>query len=381
VIVEKLSLENYRNISLAHLTHLGRNVVLLGANGAGKTNILEALSMFCSGKGLRGAFLDDLIKNDKPFARLRAEIQGSPQNQVFFQEFKKPSQKILRMDNAAVRSAKSFEKELHILWLTPETTLLFLMPSGERRRFFDRLIAMTSPMHGKNLYRFEHYMKERSKALKLGVGSPVWLQAIEQNMSEWAYHIVMDRQNFLDHFNDFLHQKKNITSKMSPSCALPFIQLNIESEEHLLLSQGNFLSHYQEKLYNARAYDAQAGGAKHGPHKADFSGVFGDEKCPIRQCSTGQQKMFLITFMFRFIQYIQTLPHEKGANRMLFLLDDMVAHLDYAHRLMLFDDICKNPSNKTIQTWMSGTEYANFTPIKECSSFFQISQGVVTSMS
>ena len=153
-------------------------VVLTGDNGAGKTNVLEALSFLAPGRGLRRARLADIIRRE---GENEGEGQGENEKSVSHQTpwgvaatVATPSgpvdigtgfqagvsgardKRVVRIDGETVKSQAALGDYISVLWLTPQMDRLFLEGAGSRRRFLDRLVFDSDPAHlGRENVRFE----------------------------------------------------------------------------------------------------------------------------------------------------------------------------------------------------------------------------------
>src|SRR5690606_31204928 len=148
-------------------------VLLSGDNGAGKTNILEAVSMLAPGRGLRGAPLSEMarVSGQGGFAvaaRLRdIDIGTGTIGDA-------PDRRQVRI-NGVPAAANSLSERLAILWLTPAMDRLFSGPAGDRRRFLDRLVLALEPGHAHHSARYEAAMRARNKLLaETDAADPDW---------------------------------------------------------------------------------------------------------------------------------------------------------------------------------------------------------------
>src|SRR5258707_6363004 len=150
----RLALTNFRSYRATSVA-TGRNlVVLTGANGAGKTNLIEAISFLVPGRGLRRATLDEV-----PFAEVdgswavSAEVEGMLALAMLGTGNEPPAgedtarSRLCRIDREPVGSAASFADHLRVIWLTPAMDQLFMGPASERRRFLDRLLLPAHAEH------------------------------------------------------------------------------------------------------------------------------------------------------------------------------------------------------------------------------------------
>ena len=148
--VTRLKLTDFRNYARADINFAQRHVVLTGNNGAGKTNLMEALSLLSPGRGMRRAAYGDLIKANGPqsfaiFTELDG-MEGPVEIGTGFSQADEGGRKV-RINGAPARSADELLDHARVLWLTPSMDGLFTGPAGDRRRFLDRLVLATAPDH------------------------------------------------------------------------------------------------------------------------------------------------------------------------------------------------------------------------------------------
>ncbi len=162
--VNRLTLTDFRSYDAASLDLGGGFVLLFGENGAGKTNLLEAVSMLGPGRGLRGAALSELARQGGSggwavAARLGAAELGTGTLAGA------PERRQVRI-NGASASVNSLSERLSVLWLTPAMDRLFTGSAGDRRRFLDRLVLALEPTHAHHSARYEAAMRARNKLLQ-----------------------------------------------------------------------------------------------------------------------------------------------------------------------------------------------------------------------
>src|SRR5215210_7836174 len=159
----RLVLTDFRNHRDALLAPGPGLIVLTGENGAGKTNILEAVSLLSPGRGLRGANLWEMARRDGDggfaiAARLGDVDLGTGAAAAA------PERRQVRI-NGAPASANSLSEWLSILWLTPAMDRLFADAASGRRRFLDRLVLALRPDHAMHSARYDAAMRARNKLL------------------------------------------------------------------------------------------------------------------------------------------------------------------------------------------------------------------------
>ena len=151
--VARLSLTDFRSYADAIVSPGSGLVVLTGENGAGKTNMLEALSLLAPGRGLRGASLAEMARSGGPggFAVAARLSSPSPEGEGLIEIgtgtiAAAPERRQVRI-NGAPAAANSLSEWLSVLWLTPAMDRLFTEGAAGRRRFLDRLVLALHPGH------------------------------------------------------------------------------------------------------------------------------------------------------------------------------------------------------------------------------------------
>ena len=153
-LIRRLTLTNFRSYHAASIEIGGPLAVLIGPNGTGKTNLIEAVSFLVPGRGLRRATLEEVAfsEGDGSWA-VSAEIEGmlglatlgTGVDPSTSEEAARLRQ--CRIDREPVGSAAAFADHLRVLWLTPVMDQLFMGPGSERRRFLDRLVLAIDAEH------------------------------------------------------------------------------------------------------------------------------------------------------------------------------------------------------------------------------------------
>ncbi len=181
--VSRLVLTDFRNHADAVLTPGAGFVVLAGENGAGKTNILEALSLLAPGRGLRRATLSEMARQGGSGGFGVAAALDDVDIGTGIQP-DAPERRIVRI-NGAQAAATALAEWVGVLWLTPAMDRLFVEGPGERRRFLDRLTLALVPGHAHESTRYEAAMRQRNRLLAEDApADPDWLEALEARMAE-----------------------------------------------------------------------------------------------------------------------------------------------------------------------------------------------------
>jgi DNA replication and repair protein RecF len=343
--VARLSLTDFRNHRDTMIVPGGGMVVLIGDNGAGKTNILEAVSLFAPGRGLRGAALRDMARQDGPggFA-VAADVDGARIGTGTLAAT--PDRRQVRI-NGTPAAATALAEHLAISWLTPAMDRLFLEAPGGRRRFLDRLVIAIEPAHGTHSNRYEAAMRARNALLAEDQpADPEWLSALEAQMDLHGGAIDEARRKVVAGLNGLL-------SATPPGpFALPRLALDGWTGATAPLAA---------LLRSSRARDAAAGRALTGPHRADLIVTHTSKDQAAALCSTGEQKALLLSLILAHAEMVGA-----GSSRpLVILLDEVAAHLDPSRRHALFDRLRATGG----QIWMTGTESALFEGLDDAARF------------
>ncbi len=357
--IRKIFLHAFRNheeLRLDNLTPGG--VAIVGANGAGKTNLLEAISLLGGGRGLRGAKVRemqnaDCVPHDPARSWSVAAIlaTGYGEMRLGIGRDAATDRKIIRINGETVRAQAALGDHLACLWLTPRMDRLFIDSASARRRFFDRMVYHFDPGHAGRVQRYENALAQRSRLLREDSGAPAWLDSLEIQMAETGMAIAAARQSFIERLQRAIDMTPDADAAFFPISDLR-ISGALETwlaDRPAVAAEETFL----KALSAGRSADAASGGAGAGPHRSDLDVTYRQKDAPAAQCSTGEQKALLIGLI---LAQARLLRAERGTPPVL-LLDEIAAHLDTARRQALFR-ILQDPGG---QVFMTGTDAELFT--------------------
>jgi DNA replication and repair protein RecF len=337
--ITRLTLTDFRNHAAASLAAGPGLVVITGENGAGKTNLLEAISLLVPGRGLRGTALSDAARHGGPggwsvAATLQTVGGESSAGEVQLgtgTQAQAPDRRLVRI-NGASASAASLGEWLALVWLTPAMDRLFSDSAGARRRFLDRLVLALHPGHGARVSRYEAAMRERSRLLGADTpADPVWLAGLEADMASHGAAIAAARADVV----------AALAAQAAGADDGPFAR-------PLLGLSGDDADDLAARLANGRARDAAAGRALDGPHRTDLIVTHAAKAMPAANCSTGEQKALLIAIVLAHAALVA----QRHGRPPILLLDEIAAHLDEARRAALFAALAA----MGVQAWLTGTD-------------------------
>ena len=352
----RLSLTNFRNHADTVIAACPGLVILTGENGAGKTNVLEAVSLLAPGRGLRGATLSEMARREGPGGFAVAARRGEDVEIGTGTLAAAPERRQVRI-NGADASAAALGEWLSLLWLTPAMDRLFVEGASGRRRFLDRLVLAREPGHAAHASRYEAAMRARNKLLAEPEGAdPAWLAALEVGMAEHGAAIAAARARTVAGLAAFL-------ADQAPG---PFARAGLSLTGWLPAQEGARPALMAE-LRMGRGRDGAAGRTLVGPHRTDLAVVHLDKAMPAADCSTGEQKALLLGLL---LAHADLVSGQRG-QRPILLLDEVAAHLDPGRRAALFERLAAAGG----QVWMTGTEPQLFASAPDTAQLITLDQG------
>jgi DNA replication and repair protein RecF len=372
--VRQLRLTDFRNYRQLRLDCGPEPIVLVGANGVGKTNLLEALSFLAPGRGLRRARLDEVARRsragepdaaswavaatlDTPEGRLAigtgleaARNEGSLRRAV-------------RIDGRPAQSQTALGLHVAAVWLTPQLDRLFLDGPGERRRFLDRLVTALHPEHAGDVAAYENALRQRARLLGEGNRDPHWFAALEDTMARHGVALAAARADTVHR----LDAAARLGIGPFPRAALAMAgevdgwvatMAALDAEDRL-----------RGELAASRLRDGEAGTTSCGPHRSDLAVRHLDLDLPAAEGSTGQQKAVLVSIA---LAHARLVALSRGRAPLL-LLDEIAAHLDAERRAALFDEVVA----LSVQCWMTGTDAELFAPLAGRAQVLRVADGSI----
>ncbi len=377
--VRRLTVTNYRNYKRAEIVPDHGLIVLQGANGSGKTNLLEAISLLAPGRGLRRAAYDELSLRPAAAAwTISAEVEQAGETirigtglAPSGHEGRARAGRLVSIDGE--RTGPSALAELmEILWVTPAMDGLFTGPAADRRRFLDRLIMGFDPAMATYASRFERAMRSRNRLLENGVSDARQLSGLEIQMAETAVAIAAARVEAATALQQtIMERRQRDPNSPFPWCAIALVGNLEEALAHQPAIEVE--DHYAGVLAQYRERDRAAGRTLDGPHRSDFLVTHGPNTMPAKDCSTGEQKALLIGLI---LAHAQLLTGRNSAAPPILLLDEISAHLDVERRRALFDEIIALDA----QAWMTGTDLSAFDSLADRAQFFRVEKGEITAL-
>jgi DNA replication and repair protein RecF len=324
-------------------------VAVFGQNGAGKTNLIEAVSLLSPGRGLRGAASEELARVPERLGWKVVAALGASDGPHEVATWSEGPGRRVEIDGKAA-SQTALGGVARVLWLTPAMDRLWLEGPGERRRFLDRVTLSLVPDHGEVAVGYDRSLRERNRLIRDNVRDAGWFEALEAQMAASGARLSANRAAALARL-----------AAVEAEGEFPQAALSLEGEGP------RDEAGLRDALRDGRGRDVAAGRTLVGPHRDDLGAVYVAKGAPARLCSTGEQKALLVSVV---LANARAVAQGFGAAPIL-LLDEITAHLDEARRGALFAAVAALGA----QAWMTGTGAELFAELGAGAQRLAVSEG------
>ncbi len=367
--ITRIALSDFRSYAALDLTVGADLVALTGENGAGKTNLIEAISLFTPGRGLRRAELSEMARSggsgafavaltlagDDLETRLGTGLERAAPGEPLARRY--------RIDGDAVGSAAAFADHLRIVWLVPAMDGLFTGAAGDRRRFLDRLVLAIDPKHGSRVSAYERALRSRNRLLEEPNPDRAWLDGIEAEAAALGTAIARIR-------GETVHQiAAEIEAGRSEGSPFPHAVLALEGDVDRWLAEdeGTAEPRFRAALREGRPRDAAARRALTGPQASDLLVRHGPKDVAADRASTGEQKALLVGLVLAHARLVA----KASDLAPIVLLDEIGAHLDTRRRAALYEGLADLGS----QVFMTGADPNLFAELPQSAEILAVKAG------
>lgn len=358
--IQRLALTNFRNYAHQVWKPRHRISVLTGENGAGKTNVLEAVSLLAPGRGLRGASLTQLALHGASEWGVAAQVLagGMLVDLGTGNDLKGGTRRVFQLDAQSVRSQGDIAQFFSCVWITPQMDRLFTDPGSARRRFLDRLVVALNPQHARELAAHERAVAQRNRLLAERPGETAWLAAAEDSMARHAIAITASRMALVDGMN---HTAGDVPGFPRSDLAL-ICPIGTQLASGSALQAEDWL---REKLRASRDDDRMRSGSRWGAHRADLGLTDRASGRSADQSSSGQQKAMLLGVV---LSHAELIARQRG-DPPIILLDEPLVHLDARRREALLAAL----PDLEASVMLTGTDRPLFESLEGRAAFHRVS--------
>ena len=313
MVLEKLSILNYKNIREATLELSPKMNCFIGHNGAGKTNVLDAVYYLSFCRSASNPIDSQVIRHGEPFCMLEGVYDDSGDGLLVSCGIKRGMKKHFKRDKKEYKRLSEHIGLIPLIVVSPSDTLLIEGGSEERRRLMDMVIAQYDRSYIDHLSRYNNALAQRNTLLKMedGEPDPTLMQIWEEQMAvegEWLFE---RRRAFVEELTPVFQEYYQTISKNREQVGL------------------NYVSHCQrgpllDVIQRDRAKDRVVGYSLHGIHRDDLEFTLDGHQMK-REGSQGQNKTFVTSLKLAQFGFLQRTASQTTP---LLLLDDIFDKLD-----------------------------------------------------
>lgn len=313
LVVNQLELVQFRGHKKKTATFGTGINAIIGANGSGKTSLLEALYCFTAGRSFRTPHLRNLIQKGEDFFFIQVQFQKSGEAHTLSLGYRNNEKRLLFNGNV-LPTFSSLIGLMPAVVIAPSDAALMTAYPAERRRFLDSHIAVLSPSFLTHLIAYSKALQQRNTLLKETAldGIALW----EEQMAIAAVNLVRERSYHLGLLEQEIHR------------------LHLDKDAIRLIYSPSIGEDFTQKWRETRTKEAVLGTTLYGPHRDDFSIQLGDidgKSC----ASEGQKHTFALCLKLAQLALFKA---HFGLTPLL-CIDDFAAHLDEERRILLRDSL------------------------------------------
>lgn len=325
--IQSLYLHQFRNYTDTLIKFDNTTTVLIGENGNGKTNILEAIFFLVFGKSFRTIKSKECILWDMPQADIQAKVTNQNQQHKLALQMQ-PQQKKFWVDDVSVKNF-DYLGNFYAVLFTPEDLLMIHGAPKLRRKFIDMLLAQTFHSFAKTLAQYSKLIKTRNKLLmsirekKSSIDElPFW----DQMCIEYGSQILQRRFDLIDYLNESLSsQYSDIAGKQN------IVKVVYNSHG---IDRNNISASLTEQFKKKQSLDIIKAATTVGPHRDDIAFVLNDH-CAEHSASRGECRSLVLALKILEAQFIT----KHAGTKPVMLLDDVFSELDEYRRSYLLSTL------------------------------------------
>lgn len=346
--IHALTFENYRNLQNNQIFPSDKVNVIYGNNAQGKTNLLEAIWLFCGGHSFRGAKENEMIGFDKNYFKLSMKFYSGEREQeaeIFFDKSKKQ----IKINGVEKSSSSYLTEVFSAVVFSPEHLTLIKRGPNIRRRFLDAAICQHRIRYATLLSKYQQIINQRNALLK----DIYHHSELMDTLSIWDDSLTVVGAQVLKERYDYLKRLREPAKVFHKGISRDQEELNITYQSTCGSEENDTIETIRDKLQqtfqNTRREDCRTGYTSAGPHRDDLD--FTINGISVKKFgSQGQQRSAVLSLKLSEA----SLLYEKNGERPIILLDDVLSELDNSRQDFLLNKVenfqvfvtCCEESNK-----------------------------------
>ncbi|MBF0447517.1 MAG: DNA replication and repair protein RecF [Magnetococcales bacterium] len=364
MVLDWLRLQDFRNVSEAALRFNSRFNIIIGENGQGKSNLLEAIALLATGRSFRKATPEAMRRHGQPQYRLAGSTRAMGlQHRLEFSGDK--NRQTARLNGKAMGVASALGQALAAVVSTPDSPGLIPGGPSERRDYLDWVVFSDDRQHAATVRDYNGALKARNRLLKTGCRDQRQLAAWEDRLAVLGAIITMRRRRIIEKIVGELPPYLEALAldperfKMRLSCQLDRFAETNDPE--------TLAERYRQMLEKSRSSDQRTGATSIGPHRDDIPFQI-DGRLLARFGSRGQKKRFILALKLTEAKLLEQSVGEPP----LILLDDPVAELDREGVERLIALLARQQQ----QVFLTACNAGELPRLEEPSSSFVVAEGL-----
>ncbi|NLB90451.1 MAG: DNA replication/repair protein RecF [Clostridiales bacterium] len=359
--IESIALKGYRNYTSVSLFPKKGITVLYGQNGAGKTNILEAIHLCCLGKSHRTSFDRELIQYEQAYGtvHIKARLKdGLHDVKILLQKKEKKSKEIF-IYGKKVQKIGELMGHIHCVIFSPEDLQMIKEGPSLRRKFIDMQLSQMRPTYFYALQKYTAILNQRNSLLREGNKKKQRVQ--DELLDIWDEQLALHGKMIIDHRRWFVEKLKEKTKE-----TYFFISGNQDEELNIQLktpfqSEEKIYEQMKEGLRKGREEDRKYGQTGFGPHRDDLAFTLSGKEVK----TYGSQGQIRTVALCIKLAQLEMMKEDRSGDAPILLLDDVMSELDPFRRKRLLEKI------EGIQTFITCTDKSDL-HLAKVESFIQV---------
>ena len=311
--IDRLELVHYRSYTNIQLTFDKQLNVFVGKNGAGKTNIAEAIHFLSLARSFRTSHDQDLIQKGQSFAKIKANIDLQGRKQTLEIVITPKGKKIL-LNQKPIKKLSELSKVIHVLFFEPRDVMLFDDLPKVRRKFLDTHLSKHQERYLQQLSQAEALLEERNLLLKNGLPNRDHLAILTRQLIEASYPIVVARTSYVEQLNRVMGKITSTVKGSTVDIQLQYVPFVNPAK--------NFFEEASKLFANKLEEDIKRKTTHVGIHREDFVAIY-NKQTIASYGSQGENRLAAIALKIAPYFLVQ-----ETSLRPIIVLDDVLSELD-----------------------------------------------------
>ncbi|MCH5298514.1 MAG: DNA replication/repair protein RecF [Ruminococcus sp.] len=331
--VKGLQFQNFRNLSDDCIKPCEGINVIYGNNAQGKTNILEALWLFCGGHSFRASRENELVKYGEKFYKLKVKFFSQDREQDAEIIFNGGKREVVINGVKKASSTALIGRYTAVIFSPEDMTLVKRGPSA-RRRFIDSAICREKFQNAVLLAKYNQTLNQRNALLKDIFRHPELKKTLDiwdDTLCDLGAAIILQRLSYIEKLSKKAREYHFGISDNTEELSLSYISTCAAENGD---SKSEIFEKLKKSLHESKSEDFRSGYTNVGPHRDDFDIIINDRKAKIF-ASQGQQRSAVLSLKLAEAQVLSELTGENP----VILLDDVLSELDRKRQDFLLNKI------------------------------------------